>query len=181
MSIPISVSAASLQSIGRLAGDVGSEAIGIAANGSVVVGNPIGVSSPRAIVWTVSVLTPLPPQVDTFLFEEGISGDGTAVVGSILEIDGLGQISSSETFRWRAGTGSVGLADLPGGSDRSVAFSCSSSGGDRIVGESLSGEGRLRDRETELARDGDDGVRGWMLARTARSPFFRFREIRDRR
>jgi hypothetical protein len=32
-----------------------------------------------------------------------------------------------------------------------------------------------------LERDGDDGVRGWMLALAARPPFFLYAEIRDRR
>lgn len=132
-SVPIAVSAASLQSIGRPAGDLESEAIGISANGSVVVGNSFGTAGPRAFVWSDDVLTPLPAPGEDFLFAEAISRDGTTVAGSILQVDGLGQVVSSEAFRWRSGTGVVGLGDAVGGAAQSVAFACSADG-DIVVG-----------------------------------------------
>ena len=148
--VPLAVSAASLQSIGRLAGDAESEAIGISANGGVVVGNSFGLAGPRAVVWNGDVLTPLPPPGEDLLFAEAISRDGTTVAGSILRVDGLGQVVASEAFRWRSGTGVVGLGDAAGGLAESFAFACSADG-DIVVGRVNDDEGGKAARWDGLA------------------------------
>ena len=121
--------AASIEAIGRLAGDVESEAIGLSGDGRVVAGNSLDSDDlPRAVIWRDGVLTPLVAPPDTFLFAEGISRDGTTAVGSILKFDGEGMLISSEAFRWRAGTGVVGLGDADGGGVASAAFACTQDG-----------------------------------------------------
>ncbi|HSJ96467.1 MAG TPA: PEP-CTERM sorting domain-containing protein [Myxococcota bacterium] len=131
---PLSAHAASLESIGRLAGDDDSEAVGVSADGSVVVGNSFDGVVPRAVVWTPGGgLEQLPPPLDRNLFAESISADGTSIVGSIQERDGTNEVIASEAFRWRAGTGVVGLGDAAGGASRSAAFACTPNG-DLAVG-----------------------------------------------
>jgi uncharacterized membrane protein len=126
---PVAAQAASIEAIGRLAGDVESEAIGLSGDGRAVVGNSFDMDElPRAFVWRNGVSTPLVAPPDTVLIAEDISRDGTTAVGSILTFDGGMNLIASEAFRWRAGTGVVGLGDADGGSVRSAAFACTQDG-----------------------------------------------------
>jgi probable HAF family extracellular repeat protein len=116
-------------------GSVGSEARGISADGSVIVGWSYSTAGREAARWTgggaPSGLGDLPG--GTFSSEaNAISGNGQVIVG--MSVSAAGE----EAFRWTAG-GMVGLGDLPGGSFRSSALAVSANGS-TIVGTS-SGNG----------------------------------------
>lgn len=125
--VPAAATAASLQSIGRLAGHDGSEAVGVSDDGQVVAGNSFDGDLPDAVRWTAGGLAALPTEEGATAFAESVSADGTAIVGQLVSPAGI------EAFRWRQGTGTVGLGDAPGGAPYSVAFACSASG-DLAVG-----------------------------------------------
>jgi uncharacterized membrane protein len=127
--VPGVARAASLQSIGRLANHVWSEAVGVSDDGGSVAANSFDVDDvPHALRWTPGGSTPLTAPLDTNLFAENVSADGTAIVGSIQERDQTGEVVASEAFRWRQGTGVVGLGDAAGGDSWSVAYACSADG-----------------------------------------------------
>lgn len=148
---PVAAQAASIEGIGRLAGDNQSEAIGVSGNGRVVAGNSFDADDlPRALVWQEGVSTALVAPADTFLFAEDVSQDGTTAVGSILTFDGDVSLIASEAFRWRADTGVVGLGDADGGGVRSDAFACTRDGNIAV--------GSVQDAAGDKAARWDDSV-----------------------
>jgi probable HAF family extracellular repeat protein len=112
--------------LGDLAGGAfSSEATGISADGSVVVGRGIGTSGNEAFRWTsgggMVGLGDLPGGgIGSAAFDT--SADGSAVVGY-----GNGA-SGTEAFRWTSGGGMVGLGDLAGGAFFSFANGVSADG-----------------------------------------------------
>ncbi len=119
----------SFQGIGDLPGGPGggfaSQADGVSADGSVVVGWSSSASGTEASVWTSDVgmvgLGDLPGGV-FHSHASGVSADGSVVVGSSISASGF------EAFRWTSAGGMVGLGDLPGGSFASQAFGVSADG-----------------------------------------------------
>jgi probable HAF family extracellular repeat protein len=102
--------AASLTPLGGLFGGVFSEANGVSADGSVVVGRSNSASGQEAFRWTAGGgmvgLGDLPG--DSFgSVASGVSADGSVVVGRGTSTSGL------EAFRWTSGGGMVGLGALP--------------------------------------------------------------------
>jgi len=107
----------------RLPGDTFNSAHGISSDGSVMVGTSgerfcdpwFGCSTTQdAVRWNAdgSILN-LGAEV-----ANGVSADGSTVVGR----------GSSTAFRWTAGSGTVSLGDLPGGTSSSIAFGVSGDG-----------------------------------------------------
>ncbi|MFN7247936.1 MAG: PEP-CTERM sorting domain-containing protein [Microcystis sp.] len=137
--------AASFQGLGDLpGGSFSSEAYGVSANGSVVVGTGYGATGSQAFRWTQATgMVGL-----GYLSGDGghgresraygVSADGSVVVGdnSIIYPDG----SLQEPFRWTQATGMVGLGDLPGGGRNSGARGVSADGS-VVVGFSNSASG----------------------------------------
>ena len=117
-----------------------SEAFGISADGSVIVGGVSDNSSYRgnqAFRWTSDAgmvglgdLYNVPGIWDSIAF--GVSADGGAVVGS----SGGSLFSYVQAFLWTSDGGMVGLGYLPGGQHQSNA-SAVSAGGSVVVGSSL--------------------------------------------
>lgn len=125
-------------------GDVNCGANAVSADGSVIVGHcdfPIeavrwdGVDGPVGLGYL--------PGDDFFSVAEGISADGTVVVGR----------SSGEPFRWDAVNGMVGLGSLPGGGVGGTAFDASRDG------SVIVGAGVLGGRETAFIWDAEHGMR----------------------
>jgi len=154
---------------------VGTEAWGVSANGSVVVGlGNSATGGTEAFRWTsgggMVGLGDLPGG----LFRStarGVSADGGVVVG-----DSSSAASGdffTEAFRWTSGGGMVGLGDLPGGPFRSLALGVSADG-NVVVGWSMialmgseafvwtqaNGMERLID---VLMANGATGLTGWTL------------------
>jgi probable HAF family extracellular repeat protein len=137
------------QGLGELPGSssqslfFGGFARGISSDGSVVVGVSNSTAGDEAYRWSASGgmtgLGSLPAGVPGILgFVSGAtdaSADGSVVVGI-----GSNTASNLEAFRWTAGTGMVGLGDLPGGSSASAAQDVSGDGS-TIVGEGHSAPG----------------------------------------
>jgi probable HAF family extracellular repeat protein len=112
-----------------------SQATGVSADGSVVVGNAISASGSEAFRWTAPGemvgLGDLPGGTFSSI-AHAVSADGSTVVGQSQSASG------PEAFRWTASTGMVGLGDLPGG-----AFS-SGAGGVSADGSVVAGRGRTQ-------------------------------------
>jgi probable HAF family extracellular repeat protein len=101
-----------------------SEASGVSADGSVVVGSGTSASGVEAFRWTSGTgmvgLGDLPggsPGSKAL----AISGDGSAIVG-------WGIDPGAQAFRWTSGTGMVGLGYIPGGGAASEAWGVSADG-----------------------------------------------------
>jgi probable HAF family extracellular repeat protein len=116
-----------MQSLGFLPGGEGlqSQAYGVSADGSVVVGYSRSVEGNQAFRWTKSGglegLGDLPGGLfGSFAF--AVSADGSVAVGESWAASG------GEAFRWTAEDGMVGLGDLPGGSFNSSARGVSADG-----------------------------------------------------
>jgi probable HAF family extracellular repeat protein len=132
-----------------------SQAYGISADGSVIVGNSSGTSGTAAFRWTsddgMVGLGDLPggPVHSRAL---GVSADGSVIVGTS-SVDG-----AVEAFRWTSDDGMVGLGDLPGG--RSYLGSIAqdvSADGSVIVGY---GEGENASGTEAFRWTSDDGMVG---------------------
>jgi probable HAF family extracellular repeat protein len=127
--------------LGHLPGlDLQSSALGVSADGSVVVGVSGGFPRTEAFRWTAQGgmvgLGDLPGG-DFRSSALGVSADGKVVVG-------YGYPSSTsydpEAFRWTEAEGMVGLGDLPGNSFRSVA-EATSANGSVVVGSGYTDSG----------------------------------------
>ncbi len=119
-----------LQGIGFLPGSdspIYSDANGISADGSVVVGRASSATGVDAFRWTVETgivsLGSLPGGSGSIA--EEVSGDGSVIVGWG---DSPDSGSNVEAFRWTAETGMVGLGDLPGDYFISKAYGVSGDG-----------------------------------------------------
>ena len=135
--VTLPAQAASFQELGFLPGGSFSRsfALGVSADGSVVVGESSSVNSPaEAFRWTQGTgmvgLGFLPgggPSANLNAGSNalGISADGSVVVGysNIPNVNG-----GYEAFRWTQATGMVGLGDLPGGIFDSKATGVSADG-----------------------------------------------------
>jgi probable HAF family extracellular repeat protein len=136
--IPTISRAQSIQGLGFLPGGILSEALGVNADGSVVVGYSQAPGQAEAFRWTAASgmvgLGFLPGGNGSIA--QGVSADGnTAVGGSSDAVTGLPQ-----AFRWTAAQGMVGIGFLPGssnsylpGSSNSYAYGISADGGERNV------------------------------------------------
>jgi probable HAF family extracellular repeat protein len=90
-----------LVALGTLPGDSTSQAFDVASNGALVVGK----SGNRAMVWTAGdSMQPL-PGTGSGSTARGVSGDGTAIVGSTTSED----YNGLRAFRWTAGCGLVNI------------------------------------------------------------------------
>jgi probable HAF family extracellular repeat protein len=112
--------------------NINSYASGVSADGTVVVGGILGISSNYAFRWTTGIgietLGDLPGgKVDSVA--NGVSADGSIVVGSSTSLNGR------EAFRFSDSSGMVGLGDLPAGIFFSGATKISADGS-VIVGHS---------------------------------------------
>jgi probable HAF family extracellular repeat protein len=128
---PASV-AATFEGLGGLQGGAGSlRASDVSADGRVVVGDSESPLGRQAFRWTADTGTVgmgfLPGAGgDSFSYAYGVSADGRVIVGgSSFEPN---QADITEAFRWTAGTGMVGLGDLPGGTFESGAARVSADG-----------------------------------------------------
>jgi probable HAF family extracellular repeat protein len=118
--------------LGFLPGGNFSEANGVNADGTVVVGGSNG----QAFRWVNGTLTGLGfLPGGNFSEARGVNADGTVVVGG-------GTPFSGEAFRWTAATGMVGLGFLPGGF-RSLAFGVNADG-KVVVGEAIDASGAFQ-------------------------------------
>src|SRR5687767_13379004 len=102
----------SLTALGKLPGGVYySTAIGVTADGSVVVGWSETAAAGQAFRWTrdggMVGMGNLPG--DTGSLASGISADGSVIVGL------SDSPASNQAFRWTSAGGMVGLGSLPGG------------------------------------------------------------------
>ncbi len=135
VAMPSFLLGASFEGLGDLSGgDLSSEAVGIAADGSVVVGKSESALGMEGFRWTeTGGLTGLGDLSggDFKSVARGVSGDGSVVVGEGLSISG------GEAFRWTEAGGLTGLGDLAGGVFKSEATGVSSDGS-VIVGGSAS-------------------------------------------
>ncbi len=121
-----------------IGGGFSSDANGLSADGSVVVGTSYSGSDSTAYRWTsqtgIVPLGNLGGNPNSQEIANGVSADGTIVVGQ------SGSPSGPQAFRWTQATGMVGLGDLPGGDFSSEARAISSDGS-VIVGEADSAGG----------------------------------------
>jgi probable HAF family extracellular repeat protein len=121
----------SFQGLGFLGGDNQSQALGISADGTSIVGLSDDGGSSEAFRWTSSDglvgLGMLTGGIFSFAYDA--SGDGSVVVGQSGSSNGLG----FEAFRWTSG-GMQGLGFIPGSFD-SEAYGVSGDGA-VVVGES---------------------------------------------
>ncbi|MFN9671471.1 MAG: hypothetical protein ACK552_02380, partial [Microcystis sp.] len=122
--------AASFQGLGDLpGGSFSSEAYGVSANGSVVVGYSSSSAGSQAFRWTQGTgMVGLGDLLGGGFFSRsrGVSADGSVVVGE--GNSSAGAIGGNEAFRWTQATGMVGLGDLPGGRFKSSANGVSADG-----------------------------------------------------
>ncbi len=114
------------QGIGDLPGGAFiSQAWGISADGSTVVGTSSSTSGEEAFRWTDSTgmvgLGDLPGH-HTSSHGWAVSADGAVVVGDGISTSGL------EATRWTSATGMVGIGDLPGANVFAEAFGVSADG-----------------------------------------------------
>ena len=134
----VKVEAVSFTSLGDLpGGSFSSQANGVSADGSVVVGISKSTSGNEAFRWTsgggMVGLSDL--SGGTFYsYAKGASSNGSVVVGTGYSASGW------EAFRWTSGGGMVGLGDLSGGSFSSSANGVSSDGS-VVVGRGTSASG----------------------------------------
>lgn len=132
-----------MMGLGYLAGSTYSRANAVSIDGSVVVGTSSGFGA-GAFRWTQSTgmqsLGVLPGGTPGGSFAEGVSSDGTVVVGTSNSASGY------QAYRWNASTGMVGLGDLPGGETRSQAWDVSANG-EFVVGESGTVSGQVLAQE----------------------------------
>lgn len=122
--------------LGFMPGGSTSTATAVSADGAVIVGDGDGTNgepatSHPAFRWTVEAglqrLDPLPGTVFILCSAGGVSGDGTVVVGTCLQVN-------NAAFRWTAGTGSVELTRFGGGSNQQSTAVAISRDGAVIVG-----------------------------------------------
>jgi len=139
--------AASFQGLGGLpGGSFSSDATGVSADGSVVVGQSTGASGNEAFRWTQAtgmVGLGYLPGGSFSSGASGVSADGSVVVGSSNSANNF-----LEAFRWTQGTGMVGLGYLPGGGFGSGASGVSADGS-VVVGSSDSANGNEAFRWTQ--------------------------------
>ncbi len=136
---------ASFQGLGDLiGGSFSSEAYGVSADGSVVVGRSESASGTEAFRWENGVMQGLGylGGVDFFSDARGVSGDGSVVVGQSL------LSSHYSTFYWTEQGGMQSLGDTPTMSYRSVAHDASYNGA-VIVGRKGAASGSEAFRWTE--------------------------------
>jgi probable HAF family extracellular repeat protein len=117
----------SMQNLGYLSGENTTEATGVSADGSIVVGwsQKTGSGDVEAFRWTQSGgMVGLGDLAGGPFLSYGydVSSDGSAVVGTSWSASGF------EAFRWTQSGGMVGLGDLPGGEFESQAYGISSDG-----------------------------------------------------
>jgi len=129
-----------IESLNALMADSGSRATAANADGSVVVGQMPrgpGVSQWQAFRWqngTAVGLGTLNPASNALSIANGVSGDGSVVVGGTSALENGTPVDNA--FRWTAAGGMVPLGDLPGGQASSVANGVSRDG-NVIVGSSI--------------------------------------------
>jgi probable HAF family extracellular repeat protein len=158
--------------LGYLQAGEATTALGVSADGSVVVGHDIRTGGGRhAFRWTAETgmvdMGFLSGGTSTNSEAHNVSADGLVVVGT----------SGGEAFRWSQGQGMVGLGDLPGGLFQSAALGVSHDGSVIVGVSQTQGEGgasvpaafywtqstgmlNLRDL---LIAGGATGLEGWML------------------
>ena len=132
-------------------------ALGVSADGSIVVGRGSSASSggtgrTEAFRWTQTTgmvgLGDLPGG-DFYSDASGVSADGSVVVGSSKSASSGGTgTGRTEAFRWAQATGMVGLGDLPGGLFYSKANGVSADGS-VVVGVSEGANGNEAFRWTQ--------------------------------
>jgi probable HAF family extracellular repeat protein len=151
--------------LGDLAGGpVDSGAGGVSADGSVVVGSSAvdvlaGREPPfqtlyRAFRWTLGqgmVNLGRLQNSHTTSFASDVSADGSVIVG-MSGVHPIRQVARGEAFRWRQGSGMVGLGELPG-YDYSDASGVSADGS-VVVGRSWSGANQSTSSEAFHWRPG---------------------------
>jgi probable HAF family extracellular repeat protein len=154
-----------------------SEALGVSADGAVVVGSSHSVGgAEEAFRWTsdggMVGLGGLPAGEGFFSSRaEAVSANGTVVIGSS-PVRTTSLTSLAQAFRWTMDGGMVGLGELPGGSQSSRARGVSADGS-VVVGTANYGEGPpeafvwdephgMRTVESVLADLGVDTT-GWSL------------------
>lgn len=159
-------------------GEFRSEALGVSADGSVVVGRGYStLAEHEPFRWTQATgmvgLGGL-PGYNRGGFAYGVSADGSIVVGYAIG-DGI----TGEAFRWTQAGGMVGLGDFPGGDTSSIAYGISDDG-KIIVGRGATGtigpEGAgqrafiwtedwgFRDLKDVLVNDFGMNLTGWTLS-----------------
>lgn len=139
--VPARAASFSFQGLGILAGGSSSQAHGVSADGSVVVGQSISGVTPsgsyigEAFRWTSGTgmvgLGDL-PGASFESYSSAASADGSVIVGRGVTAMG------SEAFRWTSGGGMVGIGDVPGGFFSSGAGDVSADGS-VVVGGFLNG------------------------------------------
>ena len=131
--------ATGMTDLGKLAGGTGnfSIALGVSANGLVVVGNSDSTPGTQAFMWTAAGgmvgLGDLPGTTFSSV-ANGVSADGLVIVGQSRSASG------PEAYRWTAAGGMVGLGDLAGSLFSSTAIAASADGS-VIVGQARSSSG----------------------------------------
>jgi len=133
--------AASFQGLGDLPGGIfNSQAYGVSANGSVVVGRGNSANGFEASRWTQETGMVGVGNSPIMRYAWGVSADGSVVVG-----EGYNFIANGpEALRWTQQTGIVRLGDLSGGSFDSRAWGTSADGSVVVgVGNSANGLGDL--------------------------------------
>jgi probable HAF family extracellular repeat protein len=121
--------AASFRGLGFLDSDNqyrSSEANGVSADGSVVVGRSSNSNGSEAFRWTQEtgmVGLGFLDSNDQYSDAQGVSADGSILVGSSFKVNGYG-----EAFRWTQESGMVGLGFLPGYNPNSFATGVSADG-----------------------------------------------------
>jgi probable HAF family extracellular repeat protein len=119
-------------------GDVNSQAHGVSADGSVIVGYGTGASNhPHAVIWSGQSL-PQPLSVPSGVLRSeanAVSANSSVVVGYMEFGQSSGTVTHAEAFRWTADLGMTSLGDLPGGRRYSVAHDISADGS-VVVGSS---------------------------------------------
>jgi uncharacterized membrane protein len=159
-----------------------SYATGVSSDGAIAVGRSVTPSGQsQAVMWSGTDapvgLGFLPSTGASDSQAYAVSADGLTIVGSSLR--GIGTINGSpyaqtEAFRWTAGTGMVGLGDLPGGTLLSEALAVSGDGSvivgfgqddsapfqHAVIWTDSNGPERLLD---VLVARGAAGLEGWQL------------------
>lgn len=82
----------------------------------------------------------------SYSFVQGISGDGSTVVGESISLNGR------EAFRWTRAKGMAGLGDLPGSNFHSIAYAAS------FDGSVIVGTGRSDNRTESFRWTAEDGM-----------------------
>lgn len=125
--------AASFMHLGQLPGAIVSDALGLSADGSTVVGSTLTSVGYVTTKWTATG-GPVTLNDSQGLpgrgFATAASGNGSVIVGT-WNVTGA---SSGEAFRWTAAGGIVGLGDLAGGPLNSRTYGVSADGG-VVVGQ----------------------------------------------